>query len=213
VTNCLFDGPAIGLASAGLTGGSLVIGGSPTKGNEVSNANFGFLFIDSDNSSVEISHNVVATAKFIAIAVWQRQGQPRSDRDLPYFRLPLIPPKVLISHNNLGADAGGIAIDIANFGPGKRFDLAASHNKITMKDADAGIWNDTDGAVIGQNVIEGTADVGAIMQDAGEGSTLFGNNVENVTATAAPTTLWWVRRTKEKGPPLWAALLGFHLVC
>jgi hypothetical protein len=98
VTNSTFDGPGIGVEAFGWTNGRLTVGGSETTPNTFVWGNHGVAIVDHDNSSFEISHNIVSS-RDTGISVVQRRGKPRHTRTPPYFRPPSAPSKATITKN------------------------------------------------------------------------------------------------------------------
>jgi hypothetical protein len=108
VTRCSFQGGNDGLETGGLTGGVLVVGGCPGRGNTFDLAGTPVSMSDYSDSHVEISYNRMSSRYGESVTVMQGVGAA-TEADLP--ALPA--PRFVIHHNRMTArtiefDDGGV---------------------------------------------------------------------------------------------------------
>jgi hypothetical protein len=201
VTNSTFDGPSVGVEAMGWKNGTLTVGGSAAEGNQFVWGDHGVAIIDHDNSSFEISHNVVNSRR-VGIRVEQRSGQPRQhdDRDAlagePFFRPPSDTQEARVSHNTVSAGTVGIQIkdsghrvgqDLDGWTPGAIYGnqrAVVEHNVINMSHgATFGIYDMGERDSIRRNTIssEGSMEGAGIWELRANSCSVFLNNVENVS--------------------------------
>jgi parallel beta-helix repeat protein len=190
VSSCRSINLLHGIWATALRDAHVIIGGSPSAGNVITNCNTGGGFANLSNSSVVYSHN---NASVIGPVSWAG-----------FFALQELfvemPTSFLIKHNNLkvsGSYESGIWIDDFGplFGSGKLADAVISNNTIVIEPSEYGPaavgieTTDTVGTLIFNNHIVGSGLLGISI----EGSTqcmVKANNVNGLTADIAPIALW-----------------------
>jgi hypothetical protein len=184
VTNSTFDGPGIGVEAMGWTKGTLTVGGSAAEGNRFVWGNHGVAIVDHDDSSFEISHNVVNFRR-VGIGVAQRNGRPRrpNDRDEPFFKRVLVRSTATVTENSVTGieNSRGPGIRIRDYGHLENPPIRGNQRVVVTHNDIMGSWAAADPYAVG-------------IYDMGKSDFLMGNTImmehNSATFSAAKAAIW-----------------------
>lgn len=189
ITGCLFQGAVNSLSNLFDNNSTWLIGGNGASGNVFKDGHWPLTIGEFSNSTVEISYNTFENIDWGPIYITQGIFSDPADKSLSTY---------LIEHNIVEAsECDGISIiDEPNYeGYGKTIDAIVKNNQVEMNSE--GFWGGifgfaADDIIVKSNTVCGKGIAGiysGINGDATAKWFMQGNNVQNVTALAAPIWL------------------------
>jgi hypothetical protein len=194
VVNCQFEHLEGGVISAGLTDGTLEVGGSPATGNTFNDMGVALVTNDQENSNIEFSFNDLSNIRGAGVQVWQAKKPQSTPFPINYISEP---SHYLISHNTIHCIyvGDGIVLLDTNFldSGQKSIDALISYNDIILDTFWGGVFGyGTQDVVVRNNRIRGTGIAAIYLGAWGDPCSnwlILGNNVEHVDAWIAPIWL------------------------
>jgi hypothetical protein len=195
-TNCDFKTSYMCICSD-LSDGPCTIGGAESSGNKFEDTYYATLIVDMSNSYAKVSYNHYEKVYWSGVQIYQGANVDVSTLTLSKYLVygNDIEVRPVDPENPGNSLSNGVALyDMGPWaGVGKKLDADISNNKIYLNDNIGGIFGcSVQDALITNNKIWGIGVAGILCSIWGDPCTYWvikGNNVENVTAQAAPIWL------------------------